>query len=184
MSYALPFASRYDTFRSFSTSRCTQSARAMATFAKLESDSWLARVRCKGQDDAFIERLWRSLKHEDVFARRFGTGQFQHSGDGSGRKRSPAGLARLVAREPIDALLAVWLLPASAGRGRLAPALRATSATGHRSAEKMTISARCTCLSGRFRSPMMASKRSRPSAATMTLTVWARPPDSHIWRSV
>ncbi len=55
--------------------------------------------------------------------------------------------------------------------GRLTPAQRATSRTGERSAEKRTIFARWTCLSGRLRSPMMRSRRSRFSAGTLTLTV-------------
>ena len=43
-------------------------------------------------------------------ARRLGAGQLQNLRDDLGRKRSPAGLARLVAQEAIDALLAVSLL--------------------------------------------------------------------------
>jgi putative transposase len=49
-------------------------------------------------------------------ARRFGAGERQHFGDDAGRKRSPSGLARLVAQETSDPLLAISLLPAPNGR--------------------------------------------------------------------
>src|SRR5271166_3013023 len=108
------------------------------------------------------------------FARRFRAGERQHFGDDAGRKRSPPGLARLVAQETIDPFLAVALLPAPNGRAADA-GLIGDCKTGKRSAERRTIRARCPCLSGRRRSLAMASKRSRSSVARMTLTVWAIP---------
>ena len=45
------------------------------------------------------------------FARRFGAGERQHFGDDAGRKRRPAGLARLVVQETSDSFLAVSPLP-------------------------------------------------------------------------
>ena len=48
-------------------------------------------------------------------ARRLGTGQLQNPGHDFGRKRRPAGLARLVAQQAIDALLGVARLPAPDG---------------------------------------------------------------------
>lgn len=44
-------------------------------------------------------------------ARRFGTGQLQNLGDNFRRERRPAGFARLVAQEAIDALLTISPLP-------------------------------------------------------------------------
>jgi hypothetical protein len=84
-------------------------------------------------------------------AGRLGAGQVDNLGDDFGRKRSAAGLARLVAQEAIDALLSVWRLPA--------PNRRSADPSGprhflHRQAvsRKSTMRARCTCLSGRLRS--------------------------------
>jgi hypothetical protein len=45
-------------------------------------------------------------------ARRFTTGQRQHLGHGRGRQRRPAGWARLVAQQSVDACLAIAPLPA------------------------------------------------------------------------
>ena len=45
-------------------------------------------------------------------ARRLGAGQVHNLGDDPGRKRSAAGLARLVAQQTMDALLGVSRLPA------------------------------------------------------------------------
>jgi hypothetical protein len=70
--------------------------------------------------------------------------------------------------------------PASAYRrcqrhtaGRLTPARPATCSTGRRSAESRTMRARCTCFTGRVRSPMIASKRTRSSSLTTTQSSWA-----------
>jgi hypothetical protein len=52
---------------------------------------------------------------------------------------------------------------------------RWTSQNPDSSAERRMIRARRTCLSGRLRSLVMASKRSRSSVTRMTLTVWAIP---------
>jgi hypothetical protein len=53
-------------------------------------------------------------------ARRLGTGQRQNLCDDLGRKRRPAGLARLVAQQTVNALLGVARLPAPEG-GTAAP---------------------------------------------------------------
>ena len=58
----------------------------------------------------------RAARPMGGFARRFGAGQRQHFRHDAGRKRRPAGLARLVAQETIDPFLAVSLLPAPNGR--------------------------------------------------------------------
>ena len=57
----------------------------------------------------------------------------------------------------------------------MTPARRATSMTGSRSADSRMMLARCTCLSGRFRSSAIAVRRARSSDPTMTITVWAMP---------
>src|SRR5215831_9422906 len=79
--------------------------------------------------------------------------------------------------------------PASAYRrcqrhtaGRLTPARPATCSTGRRSAESRTMRARCTCFTGRVRSPMIASKRTRSSSLTTTQSSWAIHPGYHIRR--
>src|SRR5262249_30136770 len=79
--------------------------------------------------------------------------------------------------------------PASAYRrcqrhtaGRLTPARPATCSTGRRSAESRTMRARCTCFTGRVRSPMIASKRTRSSSLTTTQSSWAIRPGYHTRR--
>ena len=79
--------------------------------------------------------------------------------------------------------------PASAYRrcqrhtaGRLTPARSATCSTGSRSAESRTMRARCTCFTGRVRSPMIASKRARSSSLTTTQSSWAIRVAYHILR--
>ncbi len=63
----------------------------------------------------------RAARPMGGFARRFGAGQRQHFRHDAGRKRSPAGLARLVAQETIDPFLADRCCQRQTA-GRLTPA--------------------------------------------------------------
>ena len=54
----------------------------------------------------------RAARPMGGFVQRFRKGERQHFGDDAGRKRSPAGRARLIAQETIDFFLAFSLLPA------------------------------------------------------------------------
>jgi hypothetical protein len=58
----------------------------------------------------------------------------------------------------------------------------ATCSTGNRSAESRTMRARCTCFTGRVRSPTIASKRTRSSPLTTAQSSWAIRLRYHIQR--
>ena len=104
------------------------------------------------------------------FARRFGTGQLQNFGDDFGRERRPAGLARLVAQEAVDALLAVSPLPAPDCGAAYAGAARDfqnRQALGGKQNDLRTLD----MLQRAVSITNDASRRSRSSAEMITLTI-------------
>jgi hypothetical protein len=91
-------------------------------------------------------------------AGRLGASQVYNLGYDFGRKRSAAGLPRLVAQDAIDALLSTSRLPAPNRRSADPSAPRHFL---HRQAvaEKSVMCARSICLSARLRSSTTASTR-------------------------
>jgi hypothetical protein len=85
----------------------------------------------------------------------------------SGRRACRATARHLPARRSA----AASATPPAGSRRR---ARRATARTDSRPAENGTIRTRCTCFSGRLRSPTIAAKRERSSAPTMTYSSCGR----------
>ena len=98
------------------------------------------------------------------------TGHGDHSSDRLRRQRRPSRRPGLVAQQALDAFLGKPALPAPHRRPAHAGQTRHLC---HRQAlgrRHRMIRTRCTCLSGRERSPTIAAKRARSSAPTMTLS--------------